>query len=94
MTNVIKIDDAQIRRDKRIREQGGFLFGALKGSVGKESEHAKERARIARERKSEELRANLIHAITELAIHDGPLAMIDFAFPKIKAYRTGSCSNE
>ncbi len=96
-TNVILFPNRiteQVHASRKPQRTAGsnLVWGMLGSALGAIDPGNKER--LEREAKSAKLQANLVHAITELAVHDGPLAMIDFAFPKIKAYRTGSCSNE
>lgn len=97
---VVPKEEVQLRRDnkrsrdERLRELGRpVLMRNLAGAVATlNTASGAERARMAREAKSEQLRELLSHTITDLAIHDGPQAMIEFAFPLIKSFR--SCGNE
>lgn len=108
MTNVIHVnfrsasltqaqDEAIDRLAASARKSVGSqqLWGALRGSVavltGKSVE---DNERTLREFKSQQLRELLAKTVADLAVHDGPLAMIEFALPRIKAYRNGGCSNE
>lgn len=89
MTNVIKIDDAQIRRDQRIREANRpAVLRALRGGAGNS------RAEELRAFENARLRELLAKTFSELAVHDSPEAAIQFTSAVVDAYRTGSCSNE
>ncbi len=95
MTNVIAIDEGRMRRERRRQADPGspLVWGMLGRSI-LDLTSVEDKERMAREVKSAKLRAQLVSAITELAVHDSPRAMIEFALPRIEAYRTGSCSNE
>src|SRR5689334_19890596 len=98
MSNVILIDHGRIKRDERRSRapQGSpHLWGALRGSLAiLNAKNGESRTEELRELQAEQRRKRLEHAIADMAVNDGPLAMIEFTLPKIKAYRTGSCNNE
>mgnify|MGYP001611608968 CR=1 FL=1 len=99
MTNVIAIDEVQLRResrDERLRAIGRPVrMRNLAGAVAiLNAKTGESRAGELKEWEIERLRNLLRDAVGQLAIHDSPEGMIQYATQLIGMYRTGSCSNE